>query len=321
MAILTGDGGGLLNPWGKMRWLGLLLWSWSLTLPVLAQNIRIREQRYEGRFVERHGQVYVLLQPFSAALGVQVNALGEGYWTGEAPPASVPGGVVQVGSTPVAMLLEGGDEFVPAEAYSRALGFSIRRDAGGALRIEPKVASGQAAVARKLPDDPESFFVTQYPSRYNRWASDKNANCGPACMAMVALAYGVAPEGMLPGDRQALIVWCRQSMTLGRQDQGRGTTCHEIERAATQLGLNSHMIARFQDLDQALARGELVVVAGDTSRIGWGGGDHFLLCVGRRGSDYLINDPGGFCRVAGTRLQADLMEKFFSRAIALSPTR
>lgn len=305
-----------------MRWALLLLW--VLALPGAAQNIRIREQRYEGRFLERHGQVYVLLQPFSEALGVQVCASGEGYCAGavgEIPSAGVPRGSVQVGPSQLPLLLENGDEFVPAEAYSRALGFNTRRDAGGSLRIEPKPASEKSAPVRRIPDDPESFFVTQYPSRYNRWATEKNANCGPACVAMVALAYGMAPEGLMPGDRQALILWCRQSMTLGRQDQTRGTTCHEIERAATQVGLNSHLIARYQDLDQALARGQLVVVAGDTNRLGWGGGDHFLLCVGRRGSDYLINDPGGFCRVAGTRLPADLMERFFSQAIALFPAR
>ncbi|MFN8613566.1 MAG: C39 family peptidase [Vulcanimicrobiota bacterium] len=307
-----------------MRWPLLMLAMGLAWAPAQAQNIRIRKQPYEGRFLVRHGQVYVLLEPFAQALGVQLAPAGEGYWSG--PPDTGPvspgpaAGILQVGSRQLSLLLESGDVFVPAEAYSQALGLKTGRDAGGALTIDSQSEQARAAV-RRPPDDPESYFVTQYPSRYNRWASARNANCGPACMSMVALAYGVAPQGLLPGDRQALILWCRQSMTLGSQDQGRGTTYHEIERAATQMGLSSRLIRRFQELDEALAQGQLVVVAGDTSRMGWGGGDHFLLCVGRRGSDYLINDPGGFCRVAGTRLPADQMEKFFSQAIALFPER
>ena len=72
-------------------------------------------------------------------------------------------------------------------------------------------------------------------------------------------------------------------------------------------------------LDQALAEGQLVVVGGDTNKMGAPGGDHFMLCIGRQGSDYHINDPGGFFPTPGTRLPAGLMEQFFIEAIALSP--
>jgi hypothetical protein len=293
----------------------------GLAGPVWAQNIRIQDKRFEGRYLVRKGYVYVLLEPFSQALGARLGQAGEGYWSalsgGEGVEA-VPAGVVQVGSRQVPLLLESGDVFVPAEAFSQALGLSTRYDAGGGLRIEP-AQSGQVASRPRVPDDPSTFFVTQYPSRYNQWASNGNSNCGPACMAMVALAYGVTPQGLVAGDRQGLVLWCRQTMTLNSDNQKRGTTPHEIERMATQLGLKSHLIRRFQDLDAALAQGQLVIVGGDTARIGWGGGDHFLLCLGRRGADYIINDPGGFCRTPGTHMADDLMEKFFSEAVALFP--
>jgi len=236
----------------------------------------------------------------------------------EVPAAGVPGGFIQVGEKQIPLLLEGGDVFVPAEAYCQALGLSISRDAGGGLRIGPK-AQTLAARPRSIPSDPESYFVTQYRSRYNQWAPKSSANCGPACMSMVALAYGLAPQGLLPGDRQGLIQWCRQAMTLSNQNPDRGTKVHEIERMATQLGLSSRYLRKFQDIDQALAEGQLVVVGGDTNRIAGTGGDHFLLCVGRNGSDYVINDPGGFFPTPGTRMPPGMMEQFFIEAIALYP--
>ena len=294
---------------------------WLAVLPAWTQNIRIQKNRFEGRFLVRQGQVQVLLAPFSRALGARVEEAGDGYWgalqEGEAPVA-VPQGFIQVGEKQIPLLLEGGDVFVPAEAYCQALGLNTSRDAGGVLRIEPKV-QGRVALPKSVPTDPEVYFVTQYRSRYNQWAPKSSANCGPACMAMVALAYGLAPQGLLPGDRQGLILWCRQSMTLGNANENRGTKLREIDRMATQLGLASRSIRKFQDLDQALAQGQLVVVGGDTNKLGAPGGDHFLLCVGRQGSDYIINDPGGFFPTPGTRLPAGMMEQFFIEAIALYP--
>ena len=296
-------------------------WSlWLATLPAWTQNVRIQDKRFEGRYLVRHGQLYLLLDPFSEALGARVGGAGEGYWgtlLGGEAPVSVPAGFVQVGEKHVPLLLESGDVYVPAEVYCQALGLKTGRDAGGALRISPKEAA-LGPPPRSVPSDPESYFVTQYRSRYNQWAPQSSANCGPACMAMVALAYGLAPPGLLPGDRQGLILWCRQSMTLGDQNENRATKAREIERVATQLGLHSRWIRRFQDLDQALAEGQLVIVGGNTQKIASAGGDHFLLCVGRQGSDYIINDPGGFFPAAGSRLPAGMMEQFFIEAIALS---
>ncbi|MBX3166699.1 MAG: hypothetical protein KF760_04775 [Candidatus Eremiobacteraeota bacterium] len=294
---------------------------WFGALPGWSQNIRIQENRFEGRYLVRHGYVHVLLHPFSQALGARVGEAGEGYWgtlqEGEAP-ATVPGGFIQVGEKQIALLLESGDVFVPAEAYCQALGLNISRDAGGGLRVHPKVQPRSGA-RRSIPANPADYFVTQYQSRYNQWAPKHSANCGPACMAMVALAYGLAPEGLLPGDRQGLILWCRQLMTRGNQDQNRATKAREIERVAIQLGLTPHWIRRYRDIDQALAEGQLVVVGGDTNRIGCPGGDHFLLCVGRLGSDYIINDPGGFFPTPGAHLSEGQMEQFFIEAIALAP--
>lgn len=290
-------------------------------LPAWSQNIRIQENRFEGRYVVRHGYVHVLLEPFSRALGATLGEAGEGYWAslqeGEAP-SSVPAGILQVGEKRIALLVESGDVFVPAEAYCQALGLNTNRDAGGVLRVSAKTQA-RSLPHRALPANPADYFVTQYQSRYNPWAPKQSANCGPACMAMVALAYGLAPDGLLPGDRQGLILWCRQLMTQGNQDQNRATKAREIERVATQLGLHPHWIRKYREIDQALAQGQLVVVGGNTSGIGSPGGDHFLLCVGRRGSDYIINDPGGFYPTPGAHLSEGQMEQFFIEAIALSP--
>ena len=288
-------------------------------MPAWSQNIRIQDKRFEGRFLVRHGQVHVLLEPFSLALGARVASAGEGYWgtlQDDTGPASVPPGAIQVGERQIPLLLESGDVFVPAEPYCQALGLNTSRDAGGVLCVKPKGQATQA-LRRPVPSDPAEFFVTQYKSRYNQWAPVKSSNCGPACMAMVALAYGLAPEGLLPGDRQGLIQWCRDSMTLGGKAASQGTTCNEIERMATRLGLKSRWLRRYQDLDQELAQGHLVVVGGDTNRIGAPGGDHFLLCLGRSGSDYRINDPGGYFPVPGSRLSPGQMEQFFTEAITL----
>ncbi len=304
-----------------MKHFVLWLWLGLGASPVWSQNIRIQEKRFEGPCLVRHGTVHVLLQPFSQALGARMGEAGEGFWGAiqeEAPPAAVPGGFIRVGEKQIALLVESGDVFVPAEAYCQALGLSTSRDAGGVLRVHPKV-QGRVVSRKAVPANPADYFVTQYQSRYNQWAPKQSANCGPACMAMVALAYGLAPEGLMPGDRQGLIEWCRQLMTVGNQDQNRATKAREIERVATQLGLHSQRIRKYQDIDRALAEGHLVVVGGDTNRIGSPGGDHFLLCVGRLGSDYVINDPGGFFPTPGARLPEGEMEQFFIEAIALAP--
>ena len=304
-----------------MKRVVFLLVIWLAVLPACGQNIRVQGNPFEGRHVVRHGQLYVLLQPFSQALKMPVRAAGEGYRGGSPEgeaPQEVPKGFIQVGDQRIELWLDSGDVYVPAEAYCKALGLSVRRDAGGGLRVGPP-APAHTVRPKSVPNDPESYFVTQYRSRYNQWAPKVSSNCGPACMSMVALAYGVAPEGLLPGDRQGLIQWCRQSMTQSDRDQSRGTKCDEIERMATLLGLKSRWIRRFQDLDSALAAGQLVVVGGDITRLGAPGGNHFLLCVGQRGNDYIINDPGGFFPTPGTRLPADTMEQFFIEAVALYP--
>lgn len=290
-----------------------------LALPAWGQNIRIEDKRFEGRYLVRHGQVHVLLEPFSLALGAHVGSAGEGYWgtlSDDSPPANVPSGEIKVGEKQIPLLLESGDVFVPAEPYCQALGLVCSRDAGGVLCVKPKGQNARA-LRRPVPSDPSEFFVTQFKSRYNQWAPAQSSNCGPACMAMVALAYGLAPEGLLPGDRQGLIQWCRDSMTLAGKDPSKGTTCNEIERMATRLGLKSRWLRRYQDLDQELAQGHLVVVGGEVGRLGAPGGDHFLLCLGRKGSDYVVNDPGGFFPAPGSRLTAGQMEQFFIEAITL----
>lgn len=302
-------------------WLGL----WLLAQAAAAQNIHIQEQTFEGRYLVRQGQLYVLLTPFSQALHAQLERAGDGYWScmeeGQQGAASVPEGVLEVGTSQLRLLLESGDVYVPAEAYCKALGLKTRRDTGGGLRVETQVQAETRAggTRRSPPADPAAYFVTQYPSRYNKLGTRDNSNCGPTCMSMVALAFNLAPPGLLPGDRQGLILWCRQTMTLGNQNQNRATNYHEIERVATQLGLQSRLLRKFEEIDTALAEGRLVVVLGDTNRIGRGGGGHFMLCLGRRGTDYIINDPGGFYRQPGTALPADVLRKYFTEAIALYP--
>lgn len=293
----------------------------SLALPVWAQNIRIQGTRFESRFVVRHGHLHVLLQPFSQALGAQLQAAGEGYWAsmqeGEAPDA-IPAGTLQVGQKQIPLVLDTGDVFVPAEAYCQALGLPTTHDAGGGLRISLKAPKPTSRPAR-IPSDPESYFVTQYHSRYNEWAPKNSPNCGPACMAMVALAFGRAPQGLLPGDRQGLIQWCRQAMTNNDQNENRGTRIREVARIAIQLGLTPRRLPHFRDLGPALDEGKLVIVGGDTTTLGTAGGQHFILCVGRQGSDYIVNDPGGYFPTPGSRMSEGLMEKFFLEAIALAP--
>ncbi|MBN9419030.1 hypothetical protein ABS71_09070 [bacterium SCN 62-11] len=302
-----------------------LLALWLASPLAWAQNIHIQEQSFESPHLVRQGQLYVLLTPFAQALQAHLEQAGDGYRSSleesGQPGPSVPEGLLEVGTTQIKLLLESGDVYVPAEAYCKALGLKTRRDTGGGLRVEASVpADAQASSARKtIPADPAAYFVTQYRSRYNPSGTQDNSNCGPTCMSMVALAYNLAPPGLLPGDRQGLILWCRQTMTLGNQNQKRSTNYHEIERVATQLGLQSRLLRKFEDIDGALAEGRLVVVLGDTTRIGRGGGGHFMLCLGRRGSDYVINDPGGFYRQPGTPLPADVLRKYFTEAIALYP--
>ena len=302
-----------------LTWMKHLILALALALPAWSQNIRIQDKRFEGRYLFRRGQIHVLLEPFAQALEARLSPLGDGYYAAlqDTPgPASVPAATLQVGDKQIPLLLETGDVYVPAEPFCQALGLNTSRDAGGVLCVKPRSQAAQT-LRRPIPANPASFFVTQYKSRYNPSGPVQSANCGPACMAMVALAYGLTPEGLVPGDRQGLIGWCREAMTLGGQSPNRATTCNEVERLATRLGLKSRWLRHYRELDGALAQGQLVMVGGDIGKIGGKGGSHFLLCLGKSGSDYLINDPGGYFPAPGTRLTPGDMEGFFYEAIAL----
>lgn len=329
----------------RKQFLGLLVAiQFAASLVASGEPLRIRNNVFDGKTMTQDNTLYASLAPLTIAIGLSESRCGDGMWVGMgAPPAdltNVPSGQVWVQGQLVPLVSgDGGDQYVPAELFCKALGGSCRRDKvdHGLNLILPttfaqitQVASAPVVdnspkVAVKLPPppaDPAAYFVTQYPSLNNPQGNWSNGNCGPTCIAMAALAFRRVPPGMLPGDRQGLILWCRESMTGGNVDESRGTTFHQVERAATQLQLNPRLVRRFSGIDAELNHGRLVAIAGKVGKLGFpskGDGGHLILIVGQTAKDYIINDPGGFYKVPGTHLSREKLKAYFDFAVSLGP--
>lgn len=158
---------------------------------------------------------------------------------------------------------------------------------------------------------PEDYFVTQYRSYANVRGSDNNVFCGAATLAMVALAYDRLPDDIEASQRQELILWCHQRMADDPNEPG--IRARGMLRAASLLGLNSRLVRGLEQIQQEVDQGRLVAVAGNVLRLGLpcrGHGGHCMLVVGRKGDDFLINDPGGFFRQPATPISAQDLQKF-----------
>lgn len=145
----------------------------------------------------------------------------------------------------------------------------------------------------------DSFFICQFQNaRFNPNGGSAaiNNDCGPASLAMAAKAFGKFDPSLPP---DALINDARFKMT-GANHHDQITDYDQITAGASKYGLHPHYVS-FSDLDNALARGEMVIFDGNPGN-SYGGrmssseyfkynGGHFMLVTARTANGYLIADP------------------------------
>ncbi|MBT9588860.1 hypothetical protein IV102_36330 [bacterium] len=314
----------------RPRWLILTLL--LVAAPLWTENLSISHIRYPGRLLFSKGCIYISVNAIADQMDMKLLRGGFGYWAGYSPPdelPSVPRGQVMVGNIVVPMIkpLDSKEYFVSAEAFCVGLGGKAEWNASGDLSLLrpqrpqpkqrpvelPEVSSPKIPVAA-TSKNPEDFFVTQYKSAANPDGNQTNGNCGPTTLAMLALAYHTLPAGIQASNRQGLILWCREIMTGNSLDQEAGSNLIQMRKAAFELGLRSQWVDDLDDLDWELRKGRLVAVSGDVNKIGFkvdGNGGHALLAIEKHPDYYVINDPGGFYRTAGSHMSVPQMRQFF----------
>jgi hypothetical protein len=145
----------------------------------------------------------------------------------------------------------------------------------------------------------EAFFISQYRGPYNPQATDGNANCGPASLAMVLKRFLSDTAAVVDGDPERLVQLARLAMT-GGTNPNTNTDNDDVVRGASRLGMPTLRAWSVAGIDSALDAGAVVVVSGSPSAPGSFADrldyphcrhGHFVVLVGRKGDHYIMNDP------------------------------
>ncbi len=171
-------------------------------------------------------------------------------------------------------------------------------------------ASAFATARRGVVALADRSFLTQYASAYNPDATDLYAaNCGPASLAMVLRALGVAPKV----GPQELITDARVAMT-GSDQTGSWTYPDQILSAAPRFGLAAREVHGLRAVRAAEASpGHLVILNlnpgpayADRLAHPFDGG-HFAVVIGFIGPDAILDDP--MARAPALRVSTADLEK------------
>lgn len=158
-----------------------------------------------------------------------------------------------------------------------------------------------APSAPRFRPDPNSFFISQVRTdRWNPEANNGNTNCGPASLAMALKAIGLMPPGLTnAASPEAWIDKTRRAME-GDENDYKLTSDDDVLRGALASGARAEKVYGMQGVEQSLAQGKVVVLAGNpvgyASRFGddqyakFNGG-HFILVTAVEGDRVTINDP------------------------------
>lgn len=285
-----------------------------LSLPLAAEEIRIRREPARTPAVMREGVIFADLQSLTQELGVGVQPAGEGWRIGPADPAPVPVGKVQVGKQMLDLVEGENGPLVDAEALCLALGGKATHPERSVLNLTPPLAQGPVRVNRA---DPSTFYFSQIRSSSNPGGSADNGNCGPCCLAMAARAYGRWPLEVADSDLRGMMTWIRKAMGHGDSDEKAGTNIPWLTRAGDKLGLHPKLFQDFDQLSGHLQKGRMVIIAGQMANLGVQGGAHAMLVVGQDGENALVNDPGLFYKRPGTTIPLRDLRKFFILGIAV----
>lgn len=178
--------------------------------------------------------------------------------------------------------------------------------------------------------DPNTFFISQVRSGWNPFANSGNTNCGPASLAMALKAVGLMPPGLQdPANPEAWIDKTRMAME-GVENDYKLTSDDDVLRGALASGARAEKVYGMQAVEQAMAQGKYVVLAGNpvayTQRFAEDqyakfNGGHFILVTGIQGDRVTINDPQsrvGSLTISRSELAAYMAFKNWNVGVAVS---
>ena len=148
-------------------------------------------------------------------------------------------------------------------------------------------------------DGAATFFISQYRGPFNPQASDGNANCGPASLAMVLKRFFIDSPLVAESEPEKLVQLARLAMTDDTDDDV-NTDNDDVVRGAAALGLPALRTLDLSSIDRALDAGAAGIVSGSPSCPGSFGDrlayrhcrhGHFIVIAGRSGGQYIMNDP------------------------------
>jgi hypothetical protein len=184
---------------------------------------------------------------------------------------------------------------------------------------------------------PESYFICQFQNnKWNPGGPPSSSDCGPASLAMVALAMGKLDPNL---DRDTLLVQARELMAPN-SDRHTGTDTGQVTDAARRLGLNAQGIsADTSSILQALKNGAMCVVSGNPIQyeqelgfndgtndkyadFGQYNGGHFIAVVGvdQRSGNFVVNDPA--CKIGPIELTPQQLQTYMDAnpgVVAIAP--
>lgn len=209
-------------------------------------------------------------------------------------------------------------------AFQAAKGLGVDGVVGpstwGALGIKVE----EVAAAGSLHQHRESWFISQFSSRYNpNEDTPGNGNCGPASLTMVAKAFGkINPTA---GQADAAIEESRRRMGDSRSEHD-GTSVEGIARGARSYGLNAKVSwnANASTIAGELGKGRAVIVHGIYIRPDGslsGSGHYYVVTAIKDGKAYL-NDPaysGGPRVVSVNTLMTSIKKRGTYGMISIGP--
>jgi hypothetical protein len=146
---------------------------------------------------------------------------------------------------------------------------------------------------------PSTFFISQVNDpKYNRDAPASSADCGPTCLAMIFLRYGLYPDGAQRSNPEGLIKSARLMMTGNTANTG--TYASQVLRAVEAIGLSGRYLRGIPEMAEELDKGHSVMAGGcpflPTSygpRVGMVSfqSGHWILLVRRAGDQFVACDP------------------------------
>lgn len=170
------------------------------------------------------------------------------------------------------------------------------------LRAAPQQAPGLSGFAFWLAPlrqawndfkaDPKAFFISQFKSAFNtREDTPGNGNCGPTCLAMVAMAFNKLQ--VTPDQADQVIEKTRIAMT-GKNNQMSGTSISQLSKGAAFYGLASRQVGgSLSVLQQELVKGRLPICLIKPAAMGLGSRSqgHYVVVTKIDAQGVHCNDP------------------------------